>query len=308
MKSELFNTSPTDYPGDATPGRLRGNLADIAPSQVLNLLHFARKTGTLHFYQRQVKRSRFGGGNKDAQAVPGDACGAIVFSDGEVIRASATADDAHLADILYKAHKLDAQQVHLVHNWGSELSEKALALTLINGNYVSQGEVVSGLVQHTLDSVYEIMTWKDVFFAFEEGELPSPDYYLTVPVNTRQLIREGALRTQEIRRLEQELPNLDFSLQLPAQADVNYRGVELNVTEWRVVSYVSPDLTVGQIAALCHLSDSEIRTIVHRLLEAGLVERANSTSRRRRTPLPIPAVRRRSSPDLTSARDENNWH
>lgn len=294
MKPNASNTTPTVYPSDSVRGDLRGSLADTGPSQILNLLHYAKKTGTLRFFQPKPKTRRFGG-LLDSGMIPGDVCGAIVFQHGDVIRASSTPEETHLADILYKAHKLDAQQVHLIHNWGGDQTEKALALTLINGNYVTHADVVSSIAQHTIDCVFEIMTWSDAFFVFEEGMLPPPDQ-LTVPVNTRQMIKEGALRTGEIRRLEQELPNLDFALKLPDDAASQYRGVQLNVNEWRVVSYITPDLTVGQIAALCHLSESEIRKIVHSLLEAGLAERVDRPARRR-TP-----------PPLTVAHNNgNNW-
>ncbi len=280
MKPNTSNTTPAAYPSDTVRGDLRGNLADTGPSQILNLLHYAKKTGTLRFFKPKPQRRVFGG-LKDTGMIPGDVCGAIVFQEGDVIRASSTPEEEHLAEILYKAHKLDAQQVYLVRNWGGDQSEKALALTLINGNYVTHADVVNSIAQHTIDCVFEIMTWSDAFFVFEEGMLPPSDQ-LTVPINTRQIIKEGALRTSEIRRLEQELPNLDFALKLPDDAAERYRGVQLSVNEWRVVSYITPDLTVGQIAALCHMTESEIRKVVHNLIEAGLVEEANRS--RRRTP------------------------
>lgn len=296
----------TGYVRDGAPGVLRGNLADIGPSQVLNLIHFAKKSGTLRFFQPHTERSWMRGA-QTVDPVPGDVCGAITFERGAIIRASSSAGEMHLADILYAANKLDAQQVYLIREWGGELSEKALALTLINGNYVTHAGIVSSIVQHTLDCVFEIMTWREAFFVFEEGTLPGDDT-LTVSINTQHVIKQGALRTSEIRRLEAELPDLDFKLRLPEYVDRIFRGLELSVTEWRVVSYVGPDMTVGQIAALCNLTDSAIRKVVHRLLAMGLVERVE-TSRRRITPIPFTASRKRARPNsLSPARNDNRWH
>ncbi len=80
------------------------------------------------------------------------------------------------------------------------------------------------------------------------------------------------MRTNEIRRLEQALPNLDFALHFTGKSEANLRGAQLSIHEWRVVSYVNPDISVGQIAALCHMTEAEIRKVVLRLLSEELVE------------------------------------
>jgi predicted DNA-binding transcriptional regulator len=48
--------------------------------------------------------------------------------------------------------------------------------------------------------------------------------------------------------------------------------MNLNVEEWRVVSYVNPQNTIRQIAQATHLTDLEVRRVVFSLLQAGLVE------------------------------------
>jgi DNA-binding transcriptional regulator YhcF (GntR family) len=48
--------------------------------------------------------------------------------------------------------------------------------------------------------------------------------------------------------------------------------VNLNVQEWKVVSFINPKNTIRQIAKANRMNDLEIRRIVYGLLQAGLVE------------------------------------
>jgi hypothetical protein len=52
----------------------------------------------------------------------------------------------------------------------------------------------------------------------------------------------------------------------------NIRDVNLNVEEWKVVSYVNPKNSIRQIARANNMSELEIRRVVYGLLQAGLVE------------------------------------
>jgi hypothetical protein len=52
----------------------------------------------------------------------------------------------------------------------------------------------------------------------------------------------------------------------------NIREVNLNVEEWKVVSYINPKNTIRQISRANKMGDLEIRRIVFGLLQAGLVE------------------------------------
>ncbi|HEY4717987.1 MAG TPA: hypothetical protein VIH14_03145, partial [Anaerolineales bacterium] len=52
---------------------------------------------------------------------------------------------------------------------------------------------------------------------------------------------------------------------------VNLKKVNLNVEEWRVVSYINPKNSIRQIAKASKMNDLEIRRIVYGLLQAGLV-------------------------------------
>jgi hypothetical protein len=252
---------------------LKGNLADFSTTQILNLINLARKTGVLRIYEPIVTDEVVtdGQGNKRKKVVPGEERASISFREGKLILATIGDQDGHLANVLQKAGKLNAEQARVIRERGAKYSDKALALMLINANYVTQADVVRSIQQHTLDIVYDVMTWNKEPFVFEENSSPAPDR-ITVPIDLKNVIIEGTRRAQEIKPLEEELPNLDMALKFPDAPGDKFRGIHLGVEEWRVVSFINPKNSIRQIAKACNMTDTEIRRVVYGLLQAGLVE------------------------------------
>ncbi|MBI5959649.1 MAG: DUF4388 domain-containing protein [Chloroflexi bacterium] len=255
----------------------KGNLADFSTTQILNLINLARKTGTLHLFAPIVTNETImdGQGKKRPKVIPGKERASVCFKEGQLILASVGDQDGNLANVLHKAGKLNTEQARVIRERGSKYSDKALALMLINANYVSKVDIVQSIRQHTLNIVFDVMGWKEEPFLFEENVLPAAER-ITVPIDLKNVIIEGSRRLQEVKPLEDELPNLDFALKFPDTPGDKFRGIHLGVEEWRVVSFINPKNSIRQIAKACNMTDTEIRKVVYGLLQAGLVELVKS--------------------------------
>lgn len=248
---------------------LQGNIRDFSTTQLLNLINLAGKTGTLTIYEGLKT------GEKDAMGKEKMAAGKerarVSFSKGKLIYAATDTQDGNLVSVLNKAGKLTDEQARIIRDRAKATTDKALAMLLINANYVSQTDVVSSIQQHTLDVVYGLLTWPDGPFRFEDDTLPGRDRIL-VPIDLENVIIEGSRRIKEAEKLTEYLPNLDFALKFPDNPKEKFKGIHLSVEEWRVVSFVQPKNTIRQIAKANNMSDMEIRRIVYGLEQAGLVE------------------------------------
>ncbi len=258
------------------PRQLKGTLEDLHTTQLLHLINLAKKTGTLHIYDpvptgREIIMGD--GETRRAEVTTGKERAKVSFREGKLIHALTNGQDGHLATVLHKAGKLNDEQHRIIREKAANASDKALALLLINANYVTQPDIVRSVQQHTLDVIYDLATWTKEPFMFQEGELPTGDR-ITVPIDLENVIIEITRRTQEHDRLARELPNLDFALRFPEGAAEKFkgRGVQLSVEEWRVVSFINPKNSIRQIAKACNMTDMEIRRIVYGLISAGLVE------------------------------------
>ncbi|MCL4249300.1 MAG: DUF4388 domain-containing protein [Anaerolineae bacterium] len=247
---------------------LQGNIRDFSTTQLLNLINLAGKTGTLTIFEGvpTAEKDAMGG----VKMAPGKERARVAFKVGKLIHAALDDQDGNLVSVLNKTGKLTVEQARIIRERASNTSDKALALLLINANYVTQKDVVSSVQQHTLDVVYDLLSWHEGPFRFDDDSLPSADRIM-VPIDLENVIIEGARRIKQNEVLLAEIPNLDLALKFPENAKEKYKGVHLSVEEWRIVSFVNPKNTMRQIAKANNMSDMEMRRIIYGLLQAGLV-------------------------------------
>ncbi len=231
---------------------LRGNLGDFSIAQLLNLINLARKTGTLTV-ERSGKRAE------------------LAFREGRLIHATVDGDGSQLAAALLRSGLITEEHARTIASRAGDRGDKELGLLLVSAGYVSRDDILQSVRSHILDNVYPLFTWSDGRFRFESG-LPTDDDVITVPIHLENVIMQGIRRLEEWEQLQEELPDLDVSLKFADRPRANLRDINLNVEEWRVISFINPRNTIRQIAHYNNLSDFRIRKIVYGLLQAGLVE------------------------------------
>ena len=228
---------------------LKGNLRDFSTTQLLNLVNLARKTGKL--------------------TVNGQSQEAVLhFREGRLILACTNAGEGHLTAMLLKTGKLTQEQASTVDTRSSS-SDKVMGKYLMDAQLVSRDDIVQGVKDYMLEIVYDLFTWTEGDFFFEQDLLPTSDR-ITVPLNLDNVILEGSRRIQESDKLQDELPNLGkIALKI---TDKPLRDVKLTQDDWRVISHIHPRNTVKQIAQNNNMDEFQIRKIVYGMLQAGLVE------------------------------------
>jgi len=231
---------------------LRGNLRDFTITQLLNLINLANKTGTLVVE----------GPSETAK---------VTFRDGKLAYAQIDQEDSSLAFVLHKAKKLSTYQYKSIQQHVANISDKELGLLLINAGYLSQEDILTNLQQHFTDIIQRLFTWVEGFFHFDNDARP-PDNRISVRLDLENLIIEGSRQMREWEQLQDEIPSLDMVLKFTDRPGTNLRNINLNVEEWRVVSFINPRNTIRQIASATKMNDLEIRRIVYGLLQAGLIE------------------------------------
>ncbi|NJL94715.1 MAG: DUF4388 domain-containing protein [Anaerolineae bacterium] len=255
---------------------LKGTLRVFSTTQLLNLINLAKKTGVLRIYEGIPSGKQLTLGDGETQIpelLPGEQRAEVFFKEGKLLYASMKDRSGDLTSVLQKAGKLNVEQARQIRERGKSHSDKALALMLINANYVTKQNIVQSIQKHTVDIVFDLMTWDKEPFEFDE-HTSLPGDRIVVPINLENVIIEGTRRIVDLKKLEEELPNLDFALKFREAAGDKFKDkdIQLSAAEWRVVGFVNPKNSIRQIAKACNMTDSEIRRVVHALLQAGLVE------------------------------------
>jgi hypothetical protein len=229
---------------------LKGNLQDFSTAQLLNLVNLARKTGKLTL------------SGQDQSAL-------LYFKEGRLIYASTNADESHLATMLLKVGRLTQEQVSALNSQHSNSSDRVMGKYLMDARLVSRDDIVQGVKDYMLEIVYDLFTWGEGTFLFEQNALPTKDR-ITVPLNLDNVILEGSRRIQEADKLQDELPDLSkIALKI---TDKPLRDVKLTQDDWRVISHIHPRNSVKQIAQNNNMDEFQIRKIVYGMLQAGIVE------------------------------------
>ena len=229
---------------------LKGNLQDFSTTQLLNLVNLARKTGKLTV------------NNQSEKAV-------LYFREGRLIHSSTNTDEGYLTTMLLKTGKLSQEQALAINNQANSSSDRIVGKYLMDAKLVSRDDIVQGVKDYMLEIVYDLFTWGEGEFFFEQDVL-TPNDRITVPLNLDNVILEGSRRIQEIDKLQDELPDLSkIALKI---TDKPLRDVKLTQDDWRVISHIHPRNTVKQIAQNNNMDEFQIRKIVYGMLQAGLVE------------------------------------
>jgi hypothetical protein len=140
---------------------------------------------------------------------------------------------------------------------------------LMDARLVSRDDIVQGVKDYMLEIVYDLFTWTDGDFFFEQDTLPANDR-ITVPLNLDNVILEGSRRIEQFEKLQDELPDLGtIALKI---TDKPLRDVKLTQDDWRVISHIHPRNSIKQIAMNNNMDEFQIRKIVYGMLQAGLVE------------------------------------
>jgi len=229
---------------------LKGNLHDFSITQLLNLVHLARKTGTLAIDSK----------NSAARAS---------FREGKLVFAQTDALDGRLVGMLVKVGKITPEQGKKIP---TNKSDRDLANMLVQAGLLTKTELDQMVRNNVKDVMDRMFALTDGQFRFEPNVLPEDRLWAEPPINLDSIIMEGTRRLKESEKLQEEIPSLEVTLRFTDRPDAKLRNVNLSVDEWRVVSYINPKNTIRQIAQANSMSDLQIRKIIYAMLQAGLVE------------------------------------
>jgi len=261
---------------------LQGNIRDFSTTQLLNLVNLSRRTGTLTIFE-SVATSEKDAMNQP-KMLPGAERARVAFHQGRLVYAALAGQDTGLVALLNKAGKLTDDQARLLRERAKNTRDKDLAVRLIGAKSVTQADIVNSIKSHILDVVYNLMGWTEGPFRFDDETALANDAIL-VPIDLQPVIVEGTRRRKEIEDLDKLIPDLDVALRFPENPREKFKGIHLNVDEWKVVSYVNPKNTVRMIMKQLNMSEMEIKRVILALSQASLVEIVAKTA-----PKPLPGA------------------
>ncbi len=134
--------------------------------------------------------------------------------------------------------------------------------------------------------VFELMSWQEGFFSFEELPVASLPADTRVSVSTESLLMEGARRIDEWSRIAERVPNLSVVPQFAPVAGEHDAQLDLLPHEWEVLTMIDGARDLRDIAGSLGRSDFEVARVAYGLVTTGIVE-LKTPARRGRDSRPV---------------------
>lgn len=248
---------------------IEGPLRELGIQDVLQLLELAGKTGVL-----TVRSERL---NDEA---------IVHFRNGEIVFAVRRRSTRRIGQLLIRAGQITRPELeHALEEQRTDPTRR-LAEILLDSGAVAREELERQLRFQMEETAYELMTWEEGYFKFEERDEVGRQPLLS-RVRVDSLLMEGARRLDEWTRLESKVPSAEAIPVLAPASDRDVAPLDLNTEQWELLAEVDGERDIRQLAADIGRSAFDVAKTVYALVAAGIVQVQEQT-----TQLPEEQLRR----------------
>jgi hypothetical protein len=233
---------------------IEGPLAELGIHDVFQLLDLSRKTGTL-----------------SVTSLLRDNEGVVLFENGKVISAMIRSNPHRIGDLLVRSGRLTDADLARVQEAQLSGDRRRFGEILIAFGLVTAREMERQMRLQIEAVVFELMSWSEGNFRFDEGLSEDALLYASTPLGTESLLMEGARRIDEWSRIADRVPNLSVIPDL-APGDSDHPALlDLLPQEWKVLAEIDGQADLRMIAANLAMSEFDVARVVYGLVTTGVV-------------------------------------
>jgi hypothetical protein len=234
---------------------IEGPLKELGIHDVFQLLDLSRKTGKLTVTSK-VRHNR----------------GSVYFRDGAIVYAEIESNPHQIGALLARRGRIAETDVERARDLQVKGDGRRLGEILVALGSVTERELEAQVHAQIEEVVFELVSWQEGYFSFEEGGGAKPPSAATVSIPTGSLLMEGARRIDEWSRIERRIPHLGvvpvFAPQ-PAEAPGEY--MDLLPPEWEVLTAIDCDRNIREISAVLGRSEFDVAKTIFGLEATGIL-------------------------------------
>jgi hypothetical protein len=235
---------------------IEGPLRELGIHDVFQLLDLSRKTGAL----RVTSELR-------------DDEGVVAFDAGRVVQASIRSNPTPLEELLVQSGRVTAPDLERARAaQASNGAGRSLAEIMVELGALTQRELERQVRLQIESVVFELMSWREGFFSFEERPLERGGAHPRIRVSTESLLMEGARRIDEWSRIVDKIPSLAVVPSLAPVREDAPSQLDLLPHEWEVLTMIDGRRDLRGIAQGLGRAEFDIAKICYGLVTTGVVE------------------------------------
>jgi Domain of unknown function (DUF4388)/Tetratricopeptide repeat len=235
---------------------IEGPLRELGIHDVFQLLDLSRKTGVLSVHSEL----------RDGEGV-------VLFDSGKVVRATIRDRTPPTEQVLLQAGKISEDDLAAAQTRKTNGRSNADILDLlVDVGAITVKELERQLRLQVESVVFELMSWREGFFSFEERAPDDMPRDARVKVSTESLLMEGARRIDEWSRIADKVPSLSVVPAFaPVEDELHASRLDLLPHEWEVLTMIDGDRDLRGIAASLGRSEFEVAKIAYGLVSTGVI-------------------------------------
>lgn len=253
---------------------IEGPLRELGIHDVFQLLDLSRKTGTL----RVTSELR-------------DNDGTVLFEKGRIISAAIRSNPHRIGDLLVRSGRLTPDEMARAQLLQRKGDKRRLGEILISLGLVTAKEIERQVRLQIEAVVFELMSWREGHFRFEEGLADDLMRDAVVPLSPETLLMEGARRIDEWSRIADRVPNLSVIPELSPADEDHPAMLDLLPQEWQVLSMIDGEHDLREIAATLAMSEFDVAKVVYGLVTTDVIRLYQPRRASNVTPIPTDGTR-----------------
>jgi hypothetical protein len=246
---------------------IEGPLRELGIHDVFQLLDLSRKTGMLRV-SSELREDE----------------GVVFFDGGRVVAANIKSKPMPTELALLQAGRVT--EADLEEARARRVNGRAshdIVQILVEIGAITQKECERQLRLQIEGVVFDLMSWREGFFSFEERSREDLPCDMGITVSTESLLMEGARRIDEWSRIADIVPNLAVVPELAPVGDRDGAMLDLLPHEWQVLTMIDGERDLRAIAVALAREEFEIAKIAYGLATTGII---GIRSPKRATPEP----------------------
>jgi len=232
---------------------IEGPLKELSIHDVFQLLDLSRKTGTLHVTSDLRQNA-----------------GTVYFEDGVVVGAQIHSNPHPLGRILCRTGRVSEQDLMRARAQQAAGDGRRLGEILVAQGLILQRDLNRHVRLQIEEVVFELVSWSEGYFSFEEGKRGNWPTEAETRVPTGLLLMEAARRTDEWSRIEKKITHLGLVPKLAPIVDTA-TPLDLLPAEWEVLAVIDGERSVRDLAAALGRPEFEVARTLFGLATAGIV-------------------------------------
>lgn len=234
---------------------IEGPLRELGIHDVFQLLDLSRKTGVL----RVVSELR-------------DNEGVVAFHAGRIAYASIRSNPHPIGEMLMKAGKISEGDLAAARARQTEHGDRRrLGEILVEMSSITLRDVEQFVRRQAEAVVFELMSWREGHFRFEESNPEEFPENPSVAVSTESVLMEAARRIDEWSRIADRVPSLSAIAEFADVAESHAGQLDLLPSEWEVLTKIDGQRDLRRLALEVGRSDFDVAKVVYGLVSTGVV-------------------------------------